>query len=141
MDRPSPRRRWWRRSLVAVSAAALVAGAFSAAPPKQVDAAPATDAGGERGVIANLWEWNWNSIAREFRRAFPEDFKSHWQRLPEGMRADLQASAETWRKYEGRLSRISEKVYSGYLKSQGISEGILSYNRLTLLVTAWKARD
>jgi hypothetical protein len=82
----------------------------------------------------------WNSIAREFRRAFPEDFKSLWQRLPTGMRADLQASAENWRKYEGRLSTISEKVYSGYLKSQGISEGILSYNRLTLLVSAWKAR-
>lgn len=83
----------------------------------------------------------WNYIAREFRTAFPKEFKEFWQRLPAGMRADLQASAENWRKYEGRLSRISEKVYSGYLKSQGIREGILSYNRFILLVSAWKSKN
>jgi len=80
----------------------------------------------------------WNYIAPEFRRAFPSEFKTFWQRLPTGTKADFQAAAENWRKYEGRLSQISEKVYSGYLKSQGIMEGILSYNRLLLLVTAWK---
>lgn len=83
----------------------------------------------------------WNYIAREFRRAFPEESRRTWARLPAGMMADLQAAAENWRKYEGRLSRISEKVYSGYLKSQGISEGTLSYNRLILLVSAWKNKN
>jgi hypothetical protein len=83
----------------------------------------------------------WNYIAREFRRAFPEEFRRTWARLPTGMKADLQAAAENWQKYEGRLSRISEKVYSGYLKSQGIAEGILSYNRLILLVSAWKNKN
>ena len=83
----------------------------------------------------------WNYIAREFRRAFPEESRRTWARLPTGMMADLQAAAENWRKYEGRLSRISEKVYSGYLKSQGISEGTLSYNRLILLVSAWKNKN
>jgi len=83
----------------------------------------------------------WNYIAREFRRAFPEKSRRTWARLPAGMMADLQAAAENWRKYEGRLSRISENVYSGYLKSQGISEGILSYNRLILLVSAWKNKN
>ena len=40
-----------------------------------------------------------------------------------------------------RLSRASKKVYSEYLKSQGIAEGIQSYNRLILLVSAWKNKN
>ena len=80
----------------------------------------------------------WSYISGEFRRAFSGEYREFWQRLPAGMRADLRAVAENWRKYEGRLSKISEKVYSEYLKSQGIAEGIQSYNRLVLLVSAWK---
>lgn len=83
----------------------------------------------------------WNYIAREFRRAFPGEYGKIWSSLPPGMMADLRASAENWRKYEGRLSRVSEKVYSEYLKSQGITEGIQSYNRLILLVSAWKNKN
>lgn len=83
----------------------------------------------------------WNYIAREFRRAFPAEYRKIWSSLPPGMMADLRASAENWRKYEGRLSRVSEKVYSEYLKSQGITEGIQSYNRLILLVSAWKNKN
>ena len=82
----------------------------------------------------------WNYIFGEFRRAFPKEARQIGSRLPPGMTADLRAIAENWRKYEGRLSRVSEKVYSRYLKSQGIAEGIKSYNRLILLATAWKKR-
>ncbi len=83
----------------------------------------------------------WTYIAREFRRAFPGEYRKILSDLPPGVIADLRASAEIWQKYEGRLSRVSEKVYSGYLKSQGITEGIQSYNRLILLVSAWKNKN
>lgn len=83
----------------------------------------------------------WTYIAREFRRTFPGEYRKIWSGLPPGMMADLRALAENWRKYEGRVSRVSEKVYSEYLKSQGITEGIQSYNRLILLVSAWKNKN
>lgn len=83
----------------------------------------------------------WTYTSGEFRRAFPKEYRKLRDSLPQGMRTDLQAAADTWRKYEGRLSRISEKVYSGYLKSQGIAEGTRSYNRLVMLAAAWKNRN
>ncbi len=82
----------------------------------------------------------WNFIAREFRRAFPDKYRDIWETLPIGMKSDLRAVAENWRKYEGRLQKVSEKVYAEYLKSQGIKEGLKSYNRLIVLISAYKKK-
>lgn len=80
----------------------------------------------------------WSYVFAEARRLDPESIKTIRALIPEGMKADLRAEAENWRRYQGSWSRIGEKINNQYLKSQGIRDGIQSYDRLVLLVTAWK---
>ncbi|MFC2158861.1 DUF3810 domain-containing protein, partial [Acidobacteriota bacterium] len=79
----------------------------------------------------------WMYIAGEFLRLSPTEYRELWTTLPEGMKADLQAISEHRQKYKGPLRKIGQKVQQRYLKSQGVQEGIRSYNRLVVLLAAW----
>ncbi len=80
----------------------------------------------------------WSYVFAETGRLAPQSINTIRELIPEGMKADLRAEAKNWRRYQGPLSRIGEKINNQYLKSQGIREGIRSYDRLVLLVAAWK---
>lgn len=82
----------------------------------------------------------WLYVSDELRRASPREYKEKWDGLPEGMRLDIQAVAESWRRFQGPLREMGRRVQHGYLRSQGIREGILSYNRMVMLVTAWRSQ-
>ncbi len=77
-------------------------------------------------------------IAPELARANREKYEKMRQELPPGIGADMRAAADNWKRYYSWLWDVSETVNDAYLKSQGIREGVKSYNRMVLLVTAWR---
>jgi len=80
----------------------------------------------------------WSQVFAETRRLGPEAIQALREKIPDGMKADLRAEGENWRRFQGPLRRIGETINQNYLKSQGIQEGIRSYDRMVLLVAAWK---
>ncbi len=83
----------------------------------------------------------WNSVVGELIRISPQDLRDLVAEMPDGMRADLRAAAENWDRYRGTLMEIGEKINQQYLRSQGIKEGIKSYDRLAMLVFAWREKE
>lgn len=82
----------------------------------------------------------WGYISVELRRSDPEEFRLMRERLPDGVRADLRSASRNWNRFRGRLSAAAREVNDRYLKSQGVREGVLSYNRMVALVRAWRLR-
>jgi len=80
----------------------------------------------------------WNYIFPELARLSPGDARTLAARLPEGARADLRAAFENWERYRGPVRAAARAVYERYLRSQGVKEGLKSYDRFVLLVVAWK---
>jgi hypothetical protein len=78
----------------------------------------------------------WEYVFPELIRASRDDAKKLAERLPSGIRADLRAAFENRNRYRGRLQEAAEAVYGQYLKSQGVDEGIKSYDRFVALVVA-----
>jgi hypothetical protein len=83
----------------------------------------------------------WNSVAGELFRISPQDLRNLLVDMPAGMRADLRAAAENWDRYRGSLMEIGEKINQQYLRSQGVKEGLKSYDRLAMLVVAWRDKE
>jgi hypothetical protein len=82
----------------------------------------------------------WNSIAGDLLRTSRKSFQVLWNGLPAGVKADQRAVRENWERYRGPLMKAGQAIYERYLKSQGIEEGMLSYDRLVTLVAAWKQK-
>jgi len=80
----------------------------------------------------------WSYVFPELARLSRDDARAAAARLPEGARADLKAEYENWQRYRGRVRAAAEAVYERYLRSQGIKEGLRSYDRFVSLVAAWK---
>ncbi len=66
-------------------------------------------------------------VPREARRMSLE-------RLGDGPRRDLDAIAERARQRVDVVQRVGWRVYDGYLRSQGVREGIVSYSRVVDLI-------
>jgi len=80
----------------------------------------------------------WGYVSGELRRASPAEHRTFIERLPDGVKADLRAAFRNWNRFRGRLTRIGREVNDRYLKSQGVREGVLSYNRMVVLARAWR---
>jgi hypothetical protein len=84
--------------------------------------------------LLSYWEYVFPELARLSR----EDAQSLSSHLPEGVRADLRAAYENWQRYQGPVRAAAEAVYERYLRTQGVKEGLKSYDRFVSLVVAWK---
>ena len=51
---------------------------------------------------------------------------------------DLDANREYWAKYDGTIAEVSNKVNDTYLKANGQTEGVKSYNRMVDLIVAYQ---
>ena len=78
-------------------------------------------------------------ISAELYRAAAGEYRDLIKKLPPGIQADRRAIYRNWAQYRGWLMKVGEKVNDAYLKSQGIREGIKSYNRLIVLIAAFRA--
>ncbi len=57
--------------------------------------------------------------------------------LAEEVMEDLSANSDFWASYEGSISQISDWVNDTYLKANGQSEGIVSYDKMVDLVVSY----
>ena len=80
----------------------------------------------------------WRSLASNYLRYEQEAYQNYRKTLPLGLVNDLNAINERSRQYTEFFPKFRRKTYNVYLKTQGISEGLENYNRVLMLVEAWK---
>ena len=83
----------------------------------------------------------WRYLASDYRYLNRKDYGTFKKQLPLGIINDLNAINETLNKYPDIFPKIRNAAYDTYLKTQGISEGLESYNRIVMLVKAWKGKN
>lgn len=83
----------------------------------------------------------WRRLAATYRMLEPEAYLG-WRTdsLDAGLRNDLEAIYANNERYPDLMPRARYAAYDAYLKSQGIREGMLNYNRVVLLVEAWRGQ-
>jgi len=54
----------------------------------------------------------------------------------EGVKKDIVAEDEFWKKYSGKIEKVSNRLNNSYLKSNGQSDGTESYGRMVDLLLA-----
>ena len=57
--------------------------------------------------------------------------------LPEEVRKELNINNAFWEKYEGKASQVHEQVNDAYLKANGQTEGIRTYERMVELIVSY----
>lgn len=57
--------------------------------------------------------------------------------LSAGADADLRANSRYWAQFEGPVKTVSEKVYDGFLQSNGLQDGIQNYGTVADLLLAY----
>lgn len=55
----------------------------------------------------------------------------------EAVGRDLQQQRQYWKQFEGEVQQVSTKVNDAFITSQGVEDGVLSYNRVVELVMAY----
>jgi len=82
----------------------------------------------------------WRYAMRQLRLLDTQAFQQHLEALPKGIQADMAAVREAYRQYPDFFPEFNERAYNSYLQSQGVKEGILSYQQLVALVQAWRVK-
>lgn len=80
----------------------------------------------------------WRTLAAQYRGYDPQGFRRLREALPRAIQADLEAINNSMVQYPDLIPHLQYRVYDAYLKSQGISEGMLNYDRVVVLVQAWR---
>ena len=80
----------------------------------------------------------WRYLASSYRRNDREGYSDYFKTLPKGMVEDLYSIDANSDKYPDILPRWRDAVYDTYLKTQGIPEGVINYNRIVMLVKSWR---
>lgn len=68
------------------------------------------------------------------------DYESYRQihaTLDENVRDDLTANNEFWKKYEGQIAEVSNQINDSYLKANGQTDGVQSYDRMVDLMMSY----
>ena len=82
----------------------------------------------------------WRYTVFEMRRFCPAEVDEAILALPEGIQLDLQAIRENSLKYPDIIPQWREVVYDSFLKSQGLKEGIMSYETVLMLAHAYRGK-
>lgn len=89
---------------------------------------------------SGFWRY-WSYLAYDYRRLQPEAYRELRANLPIGILNDITAISENLDKYPDIFPSARNVAYDTYLKTQGISEGLESYDRIVVLVKAWKDKQ
>lgn len=71
----------------------------------------------------------------------PEEYTAFRAQLPIGIQADLNAINANLLEYPDIMPEVRDQAYNTYLKAQGIEEGMKNYDRILMLVRAWRERE
>lgn len=53
--------------------------------------------------------------------------------------SDLNERNAYWDAFKGKIQETSDKINDGFIKSQGVEDGVLSYNRVVQLILGYYA--
>lgn len=81
----------------------------------------------------------WRTVAVQVIRYDRENYYAFRDSLPSSIVADLNAINENGKLYPDIMPQFKQKAYTSYLKAQGIEEGMENYNKVIMLVRAWRA--
>ncbi|MEL6926376.1 MAG: DUF3810 family protein, partial [Bacteroidota bacterium] len=81
----------------------------------------------------------WRYLAGAYRSYYPEEYTGFRENLPKGVQNDLNEINAYMARYPDWIPELRYVAYETYLKAQGIDEGMENYNRVIMLVTAWRA--
>lgn len=79
----------------------------------------------------------WIYCMNELHRLDYESWKEIRATLKESVEADLQANSRFWANYESVMEDVSDKVNDTYLKVNGQSDGVKSYDKMVNLVVTY----
>ncbi len=84
----------------------------------------------------------WRNLAGDYRWYRPYEYLAFFDhQLPNTIKNDLRAIYAEMEKYPDIFPRLRNAIYDSYLKAQGIDEGLENYNRILVLVKAWKEKQ
>lgn len=86
--------------------------------------------------IGHLYYWRY--VASEYLSMAPAEYEQFKKALPSGLRADVRAIQREMDKYPDILPELRDAAYNTYLQSQGIAEGMKNYDRVVMMVAAWR---
>ncbi len=89
--------------------------------------------------IGHLYYWRY--VASEYLSMAPNDYEQFKESLPKGLRADVRAINREMDKYPDILPELRDATYNAYLQSQGIAEGMKNYDRVVMMVAAWRKKN
>jgi hypothetical protein len=93
----------------------------------------------ENPAIAYAGHLNyWRTLAIQYRRYEPDAYDQLRSNLPQGIQNDLNGINQAMQRYPDLVPGLQYQMYDAYLKTQGIKEGMLNYNRVIMLVRAWR---
>ena len=70
-------------------------------------------------------------------RTDPEAWQAIRDSLPDTVRADLRQNSVYWAQFHGLVNTAATKVYDGFLKSNGVADGVQNYGTVVDLLLAY----
>ena len=80
----------------------------------------------------------WRYLRSALRGLDNEAYQKLEAEFPIGIANDLTSLKKSWAEYETFFPDFHDWVYDGYLKSQGVTEGLQSYSRVVMMVEAFE---
>ncbi len=88
------------------------------------------------GVPLPGWLTGFGYLSNALYSADREAWQTIRDALPDTVVADLRADNAYWAQFRGAVAQVSDKVYDGFLKSNGDADGSKSYGVVTDLLVA-----
>ena len=76
-------------------------------------------------------------LSNALYRAAPETWQTLRDSLPDTVRADLRQNSAYWAQFDGLVNTAATKVYDGFLKSNGLTDGVQNYGTVVDLLLAY----
>ncbi len=87
--------------------------------------------------LLTYWRYLMNDLKEKAKYSF---YKAAFHR-PIGVRKDIKAMYEELDKYPDVLPNVRDLIYDHYLKSNGVSDGLKSYNKVIDLVFSYRMKE
>lgn len=82
----------------------------------------------------------WRYVFGELRFSDPDYYSKYRPLIDRGMHNDLKAIYAEMDKYYEFIPGLQAVAYEAYLQIQGVQEGLQSYDRMVLMVVAWRKK-
>ena len=83
----------------------------------------------------------WRYLRRGFFQSDPEKYEEAMEQTPEAVLNDLAEIAASIRKYPDIAPRMRDAMYTAYLKSNKIEDGMANYHQIVPLVMTWRRNN